>query len=264
MSNLDECLEDMKALHSLMKDKYAYQINMARPPHYVDKIEGGFTSYDLYDLMGYQYMVASYDGAGWLPMGSGSQEDCLKAEVDATVEPMRSALEKNPDFFSGQIVFQKDDYNMAKRTPIAFRLKKQLEILKEYGYRVVTVNQLLEISPFTDLGRDDDDFEKLNFLQKNHAIVFSDNNLRLNQNMTYGELAMLLAPKHEAINRRIKMIKNAGKSQNRYVGVTEWCKENELIKKDARLNDEIKSLPAEFFESVKNISRREVYRSFKI
>ena len=28
-------------------------MTMARPPHYVDKIEGGFTSYDAYDQMNY-------------------------------------------------------------------------------------------------------------------------------------------------------------------------------------------------------------------
>ena len=42
---------------------------------------------------------------------------------------MRKALEKDPDFFCGQIIFQKDGYNMAKRTPVAFALGKQLAVL---------------------------------------------------------------------------------------------------------------------------------------
>ena len=69
--------------------------------------------------MGYQYMAASFDGAGWLPSVHENPEEALKAEVSAMIEPMRRALEADPDFFCGQIIFQKDGCNMAKRTPIA-------------------------------------------------------------------------------------------------------------------------------------------------
>lgn len=116
------------------------------------------------------------------------------------VEPMRKALEKDPDFFCGQIIFQKDGYNMAKRTPVAFALGKQLALLKEYGYRVVSVGELMEESPFTDVGRDDPLFEKLVALAKTRAIVFTDNKLRLDDKMTVGELAMLLASRDEALS----------------------------------------------------------------
>ena len=181
-----------------MRDRYGYQITLHRPPHYVDKMQDGFTSYDVCDKMGYQYMAASFDGAGWLPSTLSDPEAAREAEVNAMVEPMRKALEKDPNFFCGQIIFQKDGYNMGKRTPVAFGLRKQLELLKEYGYQVVTVDTLLAESPFADLGRDDPLFEKLNKLQQERAVVYSDNCLRLDAVMTCGELAMLLAPKEEA------------------------------------------------------------------
>ena len=195
LGSLDKAVEDLQKLDKLMWDRYGYQITLHRPPHYVDKMQDGFTSYDVCDKMGYQYMAASFDGAGWLPSTLSDPEAALEAEVNAMVEPMRKALEKDPDFFCGQIIFQKDGYNMGKRTPVAFGLRKQLELLKEYGYQVVTVDTLLAESPFADLGRDDPLFEKLNKLQQERAIVYSDNCLRLDAVMTCGELAMLLAPR---------------------------------------------------------------------
>ena len=165
LGSLDKAVEDLQKLDKLMWDRYGYQITLHRPPHYVDKMQDGFTSYDVCDKMGYQYMAASFDGAGWLPSTLSDPEAALEAEVNAMVEPMRKALEKDPDFFCGQIIFQKDGYNMGKRTPVAFGLRKQLELLKEYGYQVVTVDTLLAESPFADLGRDDPLFEKLNKLQ---------------------------------------------------------------------------------------------------
>ena len=137
---MDKALDDLDKLDKLLWETYGYQITMGRPPHYVDAIGDGFTSYDVYDRMDYQYLAASFDGAGWLPSTLNDPEAALQAEVDAMVEPMRKALEKDPAFFCGQIIFQKDGYNMGKRTPVAFGLQKQLELLRSYGYQVVTVD----------------------------------------------------------------------------------------------------------------------------
>lgn len=142
LPGFDAAVEDLTRLHTLMQTRYGYTMTLARPPHYVDKMTGGFTSYDVYDHMGYQYMAASFDGAGWLPSTESDPEAALQAEIRAMVEPMRKALEKDPDFFCGQIIFQKDGYNMAKRTPVAFALGEQLALLQEYGYQVVPVGEL--------------------------------------------------------------------------------------------------------------------------
>lgn len=142
LPGFDAAVEDLSRLHTLMQTRYGYTMTLARPPHYVDKMTGGFTSYDVYDHMGYQYMAASFDGAGWLPSTEPDPEAALQAEIHAMVEPMRKALEKDSDFFCGQIIFQKDGYNMAKRTPVAFALGEQLALLQEYGYQVVPVGEL--------------------------------------------------------------------------------------------------------------------------
>ena len=265
VGNFDEVCEDLDKLHRLLKDGYGYEITMSRPPHYVDKVEKGLSSYDVYDRMGYQYMAASFDGAGWLPSVHADPEQALQAEVQAMVDPIRRALEQDPDFFCGQIIFQKDGYNMAKRTPAAFGLGEQLKLLKSYGYEVVTVAQLMEESPFADVGREDPDFEKCNALQKIRTVVYSDNRLRLDQPMTWGELAMLLCPQEQAIARRLAHIRKNGQA-HAYSGALEWCKEQGLLQtgKDISVNAPVNSLPEKYFEPATDYSRRGVYRAVRL
>ena len=179
------------------------------------------------------------------------------------VEPMRKALEKDPDFFCGQIIFQKDGYNMAKRTPVAFALGKQLALLKEYGYRVVSVGELMEESPFTDVGRDDPLFEKLVALAKTRAIVFTDNKLRLDDKMTVGELAMLLAPRDEALSRRVAQLRKTGKA-GPYDGAMSYCRENGLIDASAKAEDAVTKLPDVMFGKATDFTRRNVYAAYKM
>ena len=264
LGSMDKAVEDLQKLDSLMKDRYGCALAMHRPPHYVDRMQDGFTSYDVCDRMGYQYLAASFDGAGWLPSTLNDPEAALQAEVDAMVEPMRKALEKDPAFFCGQIIFQKDGYNMGKRTPVAFGLQKQLELLRSYGYQVVTVDTLMAESPFAVLGREDPLFEKLERLQRERAIVYSDNCLRLEDPMTQGELAMLLAPKEEALGRRWKEIRRTGKRQDPYWGAMDWCFGKGLLPKGAKPGEPVAALPEEFFAPVKGYTRREVYRAYKM
>src|SRR5699024_1966888 len=86
---------------------------------------------------------------GWLPLAS------YEAEVEATWKPIERMLKENPDYFCGQIIFQKDGFNMARRSPIAHGLTKQLELLTAQRYQVVPVSELLERSPFLDVPQTD-------------------------------------------------------------------------------------------------------------
>ncbi len=263
LGSVDRAVEDLRRLDGLMRDRYGYQISMHRPPHYVDRIGDGFTSYDVCDAMGYQYMAASFDGAGWLPSVLPDPDEALEAEVRAMVEPMRKALEQDPDFFRGQIVFQKDGYNMAKRTPVAYGLREQLELLQKYGYQVVTVDTLLAESPFADVGREDPLFARLEKLQRERAVVYSDNALRLDGPMTWGELSMLLAPREEAIRRRWAKIRESGKVEHAYRGAMDWCVEQGLIPREAKPDGRADALPPDLFAPVKGGTRREVYAAYK-
>ena len=179
------------------------------------------------------------------------------------VEPMRKALEKDPDFFCGQIIFQKDGYNMAKRTPVAFALGEQLALLQEYGYQVVPVGELLAESPFADVGRDEPLFDRLTALAQQRAIVFSDNRLRLDDPMTVGELAMLLAPKAEAITRRVAQLRRTGRA-GAYDGAMAWCRENGLVSETAHPADHVTALPEAWFVPTDSFTRRDVYAAFRM
>ena len=186
LKGLDPVVADLKRLHQLMERDYGYHIRLSRPPHYVDGIRGGFTSYDAYALMGYQYMAASFDGAGWLPL------DSYEAEVEATWRPMEKILLEDPDYFRGQIIFQKDGFNMARRTPVADGLGKQLQLLTDHGYKVVTVSELLEQSPFQDVLPDSDIGRAARrLLGLGWCVAYQDNTIRPDQILTRGELAMM-------------------------------------------------------------------------
>ena len=261
LGSFDKAVEDLSRLHDYIKTNYGYEITMSRPPHYVDKVEGGLTSYDVYDALGYQYMAASFDGAGWLPMAGSDEKAAFQAEIKAMVEPLKTALEKDPDCFCGQIIFQKDGYNMAKRTPVAVGLRLQLELLKQYGYRVVTVQELMEESPFADVGRDDPDFEVFEKLQRGHAVVFSDNRLRPDGQMTMGELAMLLCPKDQLLAARKKAAND--KNATAYRCAMAICAGAGLLPAGAKEDAPVNALPDGLFDKTADFTRRSVLRAYK-
>ena len=119
LGSLDKAVEDLQKLDALMRDRYGYQITLHRPPHYVDKMQDGFTSYDVCDKMGYQYMAASFDGAGWLPSTLSDPEAALEAEVNAMVEPVRR---RTPTSSAGRSSSRRTatTWASARRWPSAF------------------------------------------------------------------------------------------------------------------------------------------------
>lgn len=203
LAGLDEAVADLEKLHALMKERHNYEICLSRPPHYVDGIAGGFSSYDAYAKLGYQYMAASFDGAGWLPLAS------YEAETEAVWKPVAEGLKQDPDCFCGQIIFQKDGYNMARRTPIADGLARQLEHLTGEGYRVVPVSELMALSPFLDLPQSDPrGAAAKKLLDAGWCPAFRDNTLRPDTVLTRGALAMM-AFGWEGTDTRIALMKGA-------------------------------------------------------
>ena len=200
--NLNEVVSDLQRLDNLMRRDFGYEIRLSRPPHYVDKTKDGFSSYDAYALLGYQYMAASFDGAGWLPLAS------YEAEVQAMLAPMEHALQENPDCLCGQIIFQKDGYNMARRSPVADALGRQLELLSRYGYRVVTVSELLAQCPFADLSPESPVFTPAKaLLDAGWCICFRDNTVRPDAALTRGELCMF-AFGWKTAARRLELVRS--------------------------------------------------------
>lgn len=205
LTGLEPVVEDLEKLHALVRDRHGYEIRLSRPPHYVDGIAGGFSSYDAYAKMGYQYMAASFDGAGWLPLAT------YEAEVEATWKPIAQKLAEDSDYFQGQIIFQKDGYNMARRSPIAHGLDKQLELLAAQGYRVVTVSGLMELSPFLDVPQSDPvGAAAKQLLKAGWCPAYRDNSLRPDSPLSRGELAMM-AFGWEAVDTRIALIRGTEK-----------------------------------------------------
>ena len=203
LPDLNAVVADLRKFHDTMENQWKYTVRLSRPPHYVDSIKGGFSSYDAYALMGYQYMAASFDGAGWLPLAT------YGAEVEATWRPIERKLKEDPNYFCGQIIFQKDGYNMARRSPVADGLEQQLKLLSEHGYRVVTVSELMAVSPFLDVQPDSEVGSAAKILsEKGWCVAYRDNTIRAEQLLTRGELAMM-GYGWEAVSERIRMMEKS-------------------------------------------------------
>ncbi|MGE5390253.1 MAG: S-layer homology domain-containing protein [Deltaproteobacteria bacterium] len=187
---LDQVILDLRRLHQLVEEELGFTMRLSRPPHYIDGIPGGYTSYDAYRLMGYQYLAASFDGGGWKP-GSGD----YKKDVDLMVEPLRRILQKDAGALNGQIIFQKDGCNMSKQTPVVHALGGQLRLLADEGYQIITVSELLKRSPFTDIDDRAECFEAVRSLeQAGFCIGYRNNTFQPERILTRGELAMMTVP----------------------------------------------------------------------
>ncbi len=185
--NIHEVIGDMMKLDELLLAEHNYNIRLARPPHYVDNIPDGKTSYDAYRYAGYNYMAASFDGGGWLPSCGDTEKD-----VEAMVAPLEKALSENPDALNGQIIFQKDGYSMSRHTPVAEALPRQLELLSKYGYKVVTVSELLARSSFEDCENE----AATALANAGYTVAYKNNTLQPERQLTFGELvAMAVSPK---------------------------------------------------------------------
>lgn len=188
--SLDEVVEDLNKLHSMVKTEFNYDMKLSRPPHYIDNIPGGFNSYDAYTIMGYKYLAASLDGGGWKPSSGDYQQD-----LRAMLIPLENALKGDANSLNGQIIFQKDGYNMSHQTPVADALDKQLELLINNEYEIITVSELLKQSPFEDLDPEDEIFESVRLMDSmGLCIGYKNNTFQPDRELTMGELVMMITP----------------------------------------------------------------------
>lgn len=200
--DLEAVVADLRRLHKTLEEGWGYPIRLSRPPRSVDAIKGGFTSYDAFALMGYQYLSAGFDGAGRLPLGS------YEAEVEASWRPVEHLLLEDPDALRGQIIDQQDGFNRARRTPVADGLERQLRLLTDHGYKVITVSELLERAPFRDVAASSEAGRAARrLLGLGWCVAFQDNTLRPETVLTRGELAMM-AFGWETVYRRIELVRS--------------------------------------------------------
>ncbi|HHW67118.1 MAG TPA: polysaccharide deacetylase family protein [Epulopiscium sp.] len=211
-SNIQEVVEDLTKLHNLLKNEFNYEIIMSRPPHYIDKIPDGFTSYEAYALMGYDYLAASFDGGGWMPTVGDYKEDVRKM-----VDPIKNALKNNPNSLNGQIIFQKDGYNMSLMTPVATALKEQLEILSQHGYKVISVRELKKLYPFEDFHDVSKNFEIARDLdQQGFILGYKTNEFKPDKELTIGEMIMMTLTKQD-YKEDLAKICNSKKDKSMYL-----------------------------------------------
>ena len=189
VKNLSEAVTDLNRLHGLIYKLTRQEMRFMRPPFYVDKMPDGHTAYDACESMGYHYLAASTDSDVILPSCGDFDED-----VERLVRPLREALEYDANSLAGHIISHRDGYNLSMLTPVAKALPLQLQLLYSYGYRVVTVSELLERSPFEDVRPSNNCFEAVRELDKaGFATGFRNNRFYPGREMTKRELPMVFS-----------------------------------------------------------------------
>lgn len=187
---IDQVVGDLRRLHDHLQQEFGYTMRLSRPPHYIDAIPDGFNAYDAYQFMGYQYMAAGFDGGGWKASCGDYQRD-----VDAMVRPLEQMLRENPDRLNGQIISQKDGFNMSRQTPVADALGRQLELLQQFGYRVVPVSELIALSPFEDLDPACPQMEHVRALLELGCVIgYKNNSFQPQRPVTGEEITVMTTP----------------------------------------------------------------------
>lgn len=129
----DEVIADYKRLHNYIEDNFGYTMIGARPPHYVDKLFSGGNVLGVYEQLDYNYYAASFDAGGW---GSDDTPDNM-------IKRLEKLLQKDPNALCGGVIFQKDGLSMSGEMLIFEALPRQLRLLSDYGYSIVSVKKLL-------------------------------------------------------------------------------------------------------------------------
>ena len=137
----DEVIADYRRLHNFIYKNFGYKMTGARPPHYVDNLPSGADIFDIYSQLNYNYYAASFDAGGW------SSDDTAEAMIDR----LERLLKKDPNALCGAIIYQKDGLSMSKTMPVVDALPQQLAILAAYGYKIVSVKELLNAKKYKNI-----------------------------------------------------------------------------------------------------------------
>lgn len=185
-------LDDFRELHERVLENFGCTMRLGRPPHGVDVVlptpGGGRTGHDVYDVLEalcYDYLGQGVDGGG-----GGASSGSYDNDVERMVLGLQRGLEKNGKALSGAIVSLKDGYDFAGRSPVVSALPRVMQLFRNYGYKVVTVSSLLEMSPFADVGSGHPVFQAARErLGSGWWVAYRDNTVRPGAPVVRGELA---------------------------------------------------------------------------
>lgn len=81
--------------------------------------------------------------------------------------------------------------------------------------------------------------------------------------MTWGELAMLLAPRGRPLTAGFRKSGRPGTAQHANWGAMDWCAEQGILKYAMDPDGAVSSLPSAYFAPAKGFTRRQVYEAFR-
>ncbi len=227
-------IEDMAVFNRFVKKNLAQNVKFVLLPCNISEIDGKISAYDVMTLLRMNLVGYSVNCGGREPGEDGYAAE-VKAISDAVCKPLK---EKGEDALCGKIIHLHDGFNREGRSPVCDALPKILDALSVYGYEVVTVSELVKISPYADIDEDDDCFEDVQYLRaRGRAAVFEDNTVRPEKHITRGEAAAMLAPMSEFLERLRALAQDENAvspfsdvpMSHPYQSAVQWANENTVL-----------------------------------
>jgi peptidoglycan/xylan/chitin deacetylase (PgdA/CDA1 family) len=188
LAGTEEALADLARLHRYIEEQFGYTMRLGRP---AGETRGGTTPdiSAIYAPLGYNHLSASLDGGGWERTSGAYDHD-----AGVMVHGLQRALERDPLALRGQVVSLRDGYNRSRESPVVTALSRQMQMLRNYGYKVVTASALIEMSPFTDLSPEHPAFPAArDLLARGYWVAYTSNEVRPDRPVRRGELAVWAA-----------------------------------------------------------------------
>ncbi len=195
LSGYEAVKADVGRLHRELSDGFGYTMRAGMPPGGVCRIGGGLSAYDLYDEFDYQLIAGS--------MHISAGEESSIADTLATDE----------EALNSHVVIFDDNCD----------IKRVLESLAAADYGVCALSELLEISPFMDIGPEHPAFEPaVKLLEAGIPVAFRNNSFCPGLYELMGDLLVSLAPK-EARLKKIERILDGKSMMGRYSVYNAYC-----------------------------------------
>ena len=182
--------QDVAVLHETVLKRYDYKMTAGMPPYGVESISNNLSVYDVYDEMDYLHYKGSFHA------GQGEDQKLL------------SAMDGNPDALNGQIV--------VLGISSCGILPDWFDRLAENDYAVCSVETLLDLSPFTDIGPDDPCFDDaVKLMKAGYPVVCRNNRIYPKACEIFGDTSMLLCGK-DVRGERVNRVLNGKTMLGRY------------------------------------------------
>ena len=192
MTTADESFDDLQRLLTLL-DTQQISVTAYLPPFGMTQIADGRSVYDVCNALGLNCIVPAHSFCDRFYTGEDE-----KTEAKRIYRAFQARLQSNAGFFDGKLVRLDGGKSARLNAPVMpLIIDSLLALLREHGYELLTMEELLERSPFADLSSEDEGFaEAYDMLKRGYTVCCRGNTIRPYATVTREELYAMLVPQN--------------------------------------------------------------------